>query len=115
VACSLNLFGENNPKKAALRVEPHFPQPGVFEVKVCTQCGDCVAACPVEAIKKNDRGTYYVDFDECTLCLACIDVCPEGVMFSREGVDVVWKCDLCRDCVAVCGTDALWVAEEATA
>jgi Fe-S-cluster-containing dehydrogenase component len=39
VACSINLFGETNPKKAALIIEPHFPAPGVYNVKVCTQCG----------------------------------------------------------------------------
>ena len=33
VACSLNLFKENNPKKAALIIEPHFPAPGVYNVK----------------------------------------------------------------------------------
>ena len=45
VACSLNLFGAGNPKMAALIIEPHFPAPGVYEVKVCTQCGDCAAVC----------------------------------------------------------------------
>src|SRR5512141_862039 len=72
VACSLNLFHENNPKKAALNLAPHFPAPGVYEMKVCTQCGDCAAACPSEAIKLNDRGAYAVDFELCDLCEACV-------------------------------------------
>jgi Fe-S-cluster-containing hydrogenase component 2 len=111
VACSLNLFQENNPKKAALKVLAHFPDPGVFELKVCTQCGDCAAVCPTGAIKQNAKGAYYVDYDECDLCGACEPVCPEGVMFVMpEYADHSWKCDLCGDCVAVCGTDALWAA-----
>ena len=111
VACSLNLFQENNPKKAALKVLAHFPDPGVFELKVCTQCGDCAAVCPTGAITRSERGAYYVVFDECDLCGACESVCPEGVMFVMpEYADHSWKCDLCGDCVAVCGTDALWVA-----
>jgi len=111
VACSLNLFQENNPKKAALKVLAHFPDPGVFELEVCTQCGDCAAVCPTGAIKQNAKGAYYVDYDECDLCGACESVCPEGVMFVMpEYADHSWKCDLCGDCVAVCGTDALWVA-----
>jgi Fe-S-cluster-containing hydrogenase component 2 len=85
VACSLNLFGENNPKKAALVIEPQFPAPGVYNVRVCTQCGDCAAVCPTEAIKQDEKGAYYVDFAECNLC---------------------------GDCVAVCGTSALWIAEK---
>jgi Fe-S-cluster-containing hydrogenase component 2 len=115
VACSLNLFQESNPKKAALVIVPHFPAPGVYEVKVCTQCGDCAAVCPTGAIVQNDRGTYYVNYDECDLCEACVAECPEGVMFVRSGLaDSAWKCDLCGDCASVCGMDALWIAETET-
>lgn len=116
VACSLNLFTENNPKKSALLIVPHFPDPGVFEVKVCTQCGACAAVCPTGAIKQDARGAYYVDAAECNLCEACVPECPEGVMFVRaELADHSWKCDLCGDCVRVCGTDALWIEEPVTA
>jgi ferredoxin len=113
VACSLNLFGVTNPKMSALVIEPRFPAPGVYELKVCTQCGDCALVCPTEAIIQNERGAYYVDFDECNLCEACVSECPEGVMFVRsELANAAWKCDLCGDCVAVCGTSALWIAEK---
>lgn len=115
VACSLNLFQESNPKKAALVIEPHFPAPGVYELRVCTQCGKCAEVCPTGAIKLNDRGAYYVDMAECNLCEACVSECPEGVMFVRvELANTAWKCDLCGDCVAVCGMDALWIAEVET-
>ncbi len=116
VACSLNLFKESNPKKAAIKLIPHFPSPGVFEVKVCTQCGDCAAVCPTEAIKQDSRGAYYVDFDECNLCEACVPECPEGVMYVRQELaNSAWKCNLCGDCVDVCGMDALWIAEKEAA
>jgi len=112
VACSLNLFQESNPKKAALNLIAHFPAPGTYEMKVCTQCGDCAAVCPTEAIKQNERGAYYVDYAECNLCEACVSECPEDVMYVRaELANTAWKCDLCGDCVAVCGTSALWIAE----
>ncbi len=112
VACSLNLFTENNPKKAALNIIPHFPDPGNYRVAVCTQCGECADACPTGAIHRNNRGAYYVDFTECNLCESCVPVCPEGVMYVRVALaDAAWKCDLCGDCVTVCGMDALWIAE----
>jgi Fe-S-cluster-containing hydrogenase component 2 len=111
VACSLNIFQENNPKKAALIVIPHFPTPGVYEVKVCTQCGECAAVCPTGAIKQNIKGAYYVDFADCTLCGACEPVCPESVMFVQPKLaNNAWKCDLCSDCVSVCGMDALTIS-----
>ena len=113
VACSLNLFGENNPKKAALVIAPHFPEPGEYEVKVCTQCGDCAQVCPTGAIQQDKRGVYFVDFTLCSLSGNCVSACPEGVMFMRpELANNAWKCDLCGDCAAVCGTSALWVAKE---
>ncbi len=112
VACSLNLFQETNAKKAALRVIPHFPVPGTYELKVCTQCGDCVKVCPTGAIKQNEKGAYYVDYAECNLCEACVPECPEGVMFVQvELAEAAWKCNLCGDCVQVCGTNALWIGE----
>ncbi len=112
VACSLNLFQETNARKAALRVIPHFPVPGTYELKVCTQCGDCAAVCPTGAIKLNDKGAYYVDYAECNLCEACVPECPEGVMFVQvELAEAAWKCNLCGDCVQVCGTNALWIGE----
>lgn len=111
VACALNLFQESNPKKAALTILSHFPDPGIYELKVCTQCGDCAAVCSTEAIKQNGKSAYYVDFAECNLCEACVPECPEEVMFVRsELAGVAWKCDLCGDCVSVCGMDALWIS-----
>ena len=111
VACSLNLFQESNPKKAALNLIPHFPAPGVYEMKVCTQCGECAEVCPTGAIRLNERGAYFVDFNDCDLCGACETVCPESVMYVRvELAEHAWKCNLCGDCVSVCGTNALWTA-----
>lgn len=108
VACSINLFGENNPKKSALNINAHFPNPGVFQVQVCTQCGECADVCPNNAIQLNERGAYYVVADLCDLCEACVSVCPENVMRVRvELSNHAWKCDACGDCITVCGTSAL--------
>jgi Fe-S-cluster-containing hydrogenase component 2 len=111
-ACSMNLFNENNPKKAALLLIPHFPEPGTFEMKVCTQCGECAAVCPTDAIKQKPTGEYFVDYPECILCEECVPVCPESVMFVKADLaQTAWKCNLCGDCVLVCGTNVLSIAE----
>ena len=38
-------------------------------------CGECVEACPLDAIELND-GKASVDEDTCGDCGACVDVCP---------------------------------------
>ena len=40
----------------------------------CTACGACVDACPVAALKLEDKAT--VNEDECIDCGTCVDECP---------------------------------------
>lgn len=41
----------------------------------CTLCGDCLNACPMDAIDPDDPSL--TRFDECIVCLACEKTCPE--------------------------------------
>ena len=43
--------------------------------ELCTGCGTCVEACPVEAISLVD-GKAKVDGDTCIDCGACVGECP---------------------------------------
>ncbi|MGQ9627841.1 MAG: 4Fe-4S dicluster domain-containing protein [Anaerolineae bacterium] len=109
LACSLAKFGENNPKKARLAIEAHLPEPGIYEVRTCTQCGVCYDVCPVEAIHQNDEGAYYIDMNECTACMICVEECPERVIFVHKDYPAPFKCDLCGECVNYCGMNVLWI------
>jgi MinD superfamily P-loop ATPase len=48
----------------------------VYEIdqEKCKKVGDCVTACPVEAIEKKDDGKFNVS-DDCTDCGACEPAC----------------------------------------
>lgn len=48
----------------------------VVDFDKCTGCGACVDVCPVEAITLNDDAKACVNADECTDCGACVDECP---------------------------------------
>ena len=104
--CTIHHFDEINPRKAALRIEAKFPEPGTFRPRVCTQCGKCAEACPEGAITETG-GIYYVNEEKCTSCMECLDSCPFDVMFVHEDVPYPIKCDYCWKFTEVCNTWAI--------
>ncbi|MBM4331774.1 MAG: 4Fe-4S dicluster domain-containing protein [Deltaproteobacteria bacterium] len=106
VICGLAHFQENNPKKAALRIERKFPEPGTFEIHVCNQCGRCQEVCPSEAIAERG-GVYRIDPEKCDFCGICLEECPLKVLFTHKDFSYPIKCDLCGECVSVCAPGAI--------
>ena len=45
----------------------------------CTMCGACVEVCPCDAIKEGDP-KYTIDADLCSDCGACEAECPVGAI-----------------------------------
>jgi len=107
--CAISHYHEINPRKASLRIEVLFPQPGLYKPKVCTQCGRCLEACPEHAIFRRDDGAYIVIAEKCTNCGDCIAVCKPGVIFQHRDVDHVIICDNCFQCAELCNTGAITV------
>jgi len=97
---------------AALTVIPHFPAPGTYEVRTCTECGVCAEVCPVDAVRRDSDGAYYIDTQECGFCGVCVVACPEKVIYAHPDAPVPYKCDLCGECIAFCGMDVLSMVEE---
>ncbi len=44
----------------------------------CIGCGDCIDACPEEAIEGKDGFIHMIDQDLCEQCGKCVDACDEG-------------------------------------
>jgi len=82
-------------------------------ISICRQCKDapCAAACPENAIKQSEDGTYWaIDYSLCTTCKVCLEACKFDAIFYDPITDQVIKCDLCQGnplCVQVCPTGAL--------
>ena len=91
---------------------------------VCRHCEEpaCVAACPKEAMTRDDDGTVRRNAFRCTGCRSCVLACPFGVLSQGERLTAfpLGKCDLCTArlengeepaCVATCPTGALRYGE----
>jgi len=47
----------------------------VVDAEKCSACGECVEACPLDAIAIQEK-VAVVDDQTCGDCGACVDVCP---------------------------------------
>ncbi|WP_447973380.1 4Fe-4S dicluster domain-containing protein [Nitrospira sp. Kam-Ns4a] len=104
-------------------LRPPGAVPEALFLERCTQCGDCIEACPYEAIKAAPGGTPVIFPDEapCHLCedFPCIAACEAEALLPveskeavRMGVAVVSHrlCTAgqgCHACVSHCPTQAL--------
>ena len=52
----------------------------VVKKKLCIRCGDCVTACPVDAIYQNHEGEVFV----CIHCGRCVEFCPQDCLEMQE-------------------------------
>lgn len=46
----------------------------------------CEDACPVDAIKKNEKGVAEIDYDKCINCGVCISRCPFGAVAEKSQI-----------------------------
>ena len=92
--------------------------------EACTQCGTCVAVCPVEKVGGHALVTFLADPEAsdysawlCTSCRRCEESCPEGVpiyaliMEQRRGEQPPAGYEAAIKAVLACG-ESLQVSQE---
>jgi NAD-dependent dihydropyrimidine dehydrogenase PreA subunit len=47
-----------------------------IDSELCTECGECVDACPGQVFTKGEEGVNVAYPEECIECRACEEVCP---------------------------------------
>ncbi len=107
-------------KHGELREKDQEENGWAFVKKSCLHCVDpsCVSACPVKAMKKDERtGVVTHDKNACIGCRYCVAACPFGVpRFTYDrALPQISKCQLCSHrwsdgkyaaCAEVCPTGA---------
>ena len=82
----------------------HRKNPGPFSLlevvefaAYCRQCQDafCVAACPKEALEREESGLIKRFNMRCVGCKSCVLACPFGTIFPEVINYVTAKCDVC--------------------
>lgn len=77
-----------------------YPHPGFFHYSgSCNHCFDpaCVASCPIGAMFIDEDGTVQHDDEACIGCKACVTACPYGEPQYFESLNIVKKCNACKD------------------
>ncbi|WP_434778168.1 glycyl-radical enzyme activating protein [Neisseria sp. Ec49-e6-T10] len=70
--CHLRCEWCSNPESQDWRAQLMFVQSD------CMQCGQCVKACPHQAIAFNP--SFSLNKEQCTLCGQCVEVCYSGAL-----------------------------------
>jgi Fe-S-cluster-containing hydrogenase component 2 len=77
----------------------------------CRNCTDCppLNQCPTGAIFKNDKGILVTNWEICTGCDLCVQICKyNAIKLNAESKPLI--CDHCNgkpNCVSRCPTNAL--------
>jgi len=85
-----------------------------YTTDTCRQCREpaCMAACPVNAIRWNEKyQAISVDTERCLGCSACTSSCPWAMATVNPETQKSGKCILCGECADVCPTGALSIIE----
>lgn len=54
----------------------------LYDTTTCQKCGECIGACPAEAMMMSEEEGIRIDREACTGCGECVEVCPNNALES---------------------------------
>jgi carbon-monoxide dehydrogenase iron sulfur subunit len=109
LACTAAHYpGVQSTKLARIYIEDAWPEVG--GIHVCLPCKErfCINTCPENALTWEDH--VVLDPDKCTQCGECVDACPVGGVRLHPGTGYPHICDTCDgvfSCAKTCPTGAI--------
>ncbi len=91
---SFRVPGFQVPELDSLRILPgifdgfakrYLVSKPVQDAGTCAACGECVEACPADAIELVERCLHF-DYDACIRCYCCQEICPRGAIGFKKGL-----------------------------
>jgi len=113
VGCAYSHFKTFDVNYALLYVNDNPAAPGSWVNANCSHCvyPMCLAACPRDAIYKDDLGIVRISPLKCIGCGICAQACPIAIPRLDNTKKIYVKCDMCNgeypNCVKMCSTNAL--------
>jgi electron transport complex protein RnfB len=83
--CPQHCFVDLAKKRPKVNIDP-----------VCNGCGECVTACPVDAISGTKDQRHVVDKEKCIGCGICLDKCPIHAISLWGGLGYAGQTDKTR-------------------
>jgi carbon-monoxide dehydrogenase iron sulfur subunit len=109
--CAETFFKVIDRNKSAIQVTVLAALEEDAVVEFCSQCGECIAICPTQALYRAKNGIVRLRKQDCTGCMACVGFCPTLTMYVAPNDTLPFKCLACGKCVDICPTDALYMTE----
>jgi Fe-S-cluster-containing dehydrogenase component len=113
VGCAYSHYKTYDIKYAFLYVNEDPAKIGSWVNANCSHCvyPMCLAACPRDAIYKDDLGIVRISPMMCIGCGVCSQACPIAMPRLDAAKKIYAKCDFCNgefpNCVKMCSTNAL--------
>jgi anaerobic carbon-monoxide dehydrogenase iron sulfur subunit len=109
--CAETFFKVTDRLRSTIRITILEDRRKDAVMEFCSQCGECIAVCPTQALYRAKNGIVRLKKADCTGCLACVGFCPTLTMYAAPADPVPFKCIACAKCVESCPVDALYMTD----
>ncbi|MFW9850800.1 MAG: 4Fe-4S dicluster domain-containing protein [Candidatus Thorarchaeota archaeon] len=110
--CSMYFHKVISPARSrvrVLRIEPGLDFP--LFCKNCEDA-PCIKACPEDALSRTSKGIVIVNNRKCVGHGECVAACPYNAIIINPDTGKAIKCIQCGQCVKRCPVNAIWVTTD---